>query len=221
MTETEPPAFATRVATLSERYLEAVLGCVRALRTGIDDYLAGEAFDAAASRVAALEGDCDDALRDVREAVVGMPPSFSNLYLRPGEAVTFFDRADEIANRAEALADDVRVMEPSLGPVDGNVSVIAEEIVAMTETLSEAAALHFADPTGPGAAEEIRPLVGEIRERERRCDREREAALEAVFADGPTAAALATREVIVALDGVADAVEDAADHLIYVEQVAR
>jgi len=220
MTETEQREFATRVATLAERYLDEVLACARALRTGLDDYLADGRIDDAAARVTALESDCDDALRDVREAVVGMPPAFSNLYLRPGEAVTFFDQADAIANRAECVVDDVRVMAPALGTVEAELHGVVEEIVAMVRTLADAAALHFADPTGAGATAEIRPLVGEIRERERRCDDLRRSALEALFADGTTAPALAAREIVLGLDEVADAVEDAADHLIYVEQIA-
>ena len=221
MSEMESTDFASRVAALAERYLDDVLACVHALRSGFDEYLAGGAIADAAARVVALESDCDDALRDVREAVVGMPASFSNLYLRPGEAVTFFDRADVIANRAEAVVADVRVMKPALAPVEAELSAAVEAVVAMVRMLADAAASHFADPTGDSATEKIRPLVGEIRTRERRCDDHCGSALEALFADGPTAEALAAREVVIALDGVADAVEDAADHLLYVEQMAR
>jgi len=220
MSDTETVAFRETFRDLTGRYLDTVLDCTARVPVVVECYGTDEAaFQRERERVAGLESDCDELLADIR-ATVGdsMPPNFTGVYFQPGSVLELFARIDEIANHAEQFCADLAAMGPSLTEIQhADVVRMADLVVEGTERLVDATAEVRAILCEAGSETTVQPQVSTIMRLESACDAVREKVVSSAFAAETTTASLVVRELAVTLDSAMDAVEDAADHLVYID----
>jgi uncharacterized protein Yka (UPF0111/DUF47 family) len=119
-----------------------------------------------------------------------------------------------VGERDAPVLYDVQPPRPILSGVGSDAVAMADDADRAMQLLSRAT-VAFLDPDSEAST--VEDTVAEIRELEHRCDERKHAALRTVFAREPTGEALVDRAVLRSLDGVADAVEDAADRLAYLQ----
>ncbi|MFB6180146.1 MAG: DUF47 domain-containing protein [Halorientalis sp.] len=220
MSDTKTAAFQAEFRALTGEYLDAVVDCTAGLPVVIECYERDVmAFHQECQRISGLESDCDDLLGAVRTTVGNsMPPNFTGVYFQPGSVLELFVRVDEVANHAEQFCAELAAMRPALAESErADLVRMADLVVEGIETLATATADLRTALCGPGVETGVQSQVSTITRLESACDATRDKLLADVFADGPTTRALVTRELIVTLDDAMDAIEDAADHLIYVD----
>jgi uncharacterized protein Yka (UPF0111/DUF47 family) len=220
MSDTQTAAFRTTFRDLTRSYLDDVVDCTAGVSVVLECYGTNEVrFQQELQRVSRLESDCDDRLTDVRTTVGdSMPPNFTGVYLNPGDVLELFVRIDEVANRAERFCSELAAMQPTL------TDAAREDLVRIADLVAEGAKTLAAATTdlqkalcGAPVDVGIRTQVRRIGELESVCDATRNKLLSDLFTGRPTSEALVVRELVDTLDGAIDAVEDAADHLVYVD----
>ncbi|WP_136717044.1 DUF47 domain-containing protein [Halorientalis salina] len=220
MSDTQTVAFREQFRDLSSRYLNTVLTCTAGVPVVIECYGTDEdAFQRECQRVSGLESDCDALLGEIRTTVGdSMPPNFTGVYFQPESVLELFAHIDEIANYAERFCAELAAMQPALTDTERADFVrMADLVVEGTETLVDATGDVRAALCGSGIETAIGSQVSTVARLESACDTARDKLLSAAFADEATPAALVVRELIVTLEEAMDAVEDAANHLAYVD----
>jgi uncharacterized protein Yka (UPF0111/DUF47 family) len=176
-----------------------------------------EAFASAVSRLVAVESACDSTLHELRRMVASeIDPSFSGAFLRKRDLLELYTRVDRIPTELERFARQLRAMEPSL--TDGQLATFAEmteHISVAVRTLTTAISGFVEGLVQGGTRDDPTETVDAVAELESTCDRLKYNALAAAFERGASSQALSFRELLVCLDGAMNAVEDAADHLLF------
>ncbi|GGM64900.1 uncharacterized protein Yka (UPF0111/DUF47 family) [Halarchaeum rubridurum] len=199
-------------------FCEGVRDCTAHLPVAVAAYGDGETgtFHESAAAAAATESACDDRARDVRDGLVALDPALTGVYLRARDLLELLSRIDAVANAVEDALAALAAMEP-------DVEGVAETLVSLADRAAECAARLCDAVEGYVAAlcDDRRPSVEHgdldaVRDLEDRCDDLKRPALAAAFAPGLSVNGLALREVVLALDAVPNAVEDAADHFSFV-----
>jgi hypothetical protein len=210
--------YGAEVRALTETYLDAVTEAVVHLPDALDAYgTDSEAFDTAVERIADRESACDDALRGLRGVLrESMPPNYTDLYLRIDDVARLYAAIDAVPNRAERFVRELRAIGPALD--DEVVATLREMAVLTTEAAARLADVVadyveylIADAESVGVTDAVEAVAG----LESECDGLKYEALAATFEGRPTAEALVVRELVLTLDAAMDAVEDAADHLLF------
>lgn len=218
MARTVAERFADRLLERTDAYTGSVAGTTEALADAMVVYPRdSEVLPVAKDRIDALESDCDDRLRDVRRLVgESMPPNFTEAYLRTGDLLDLYRALDTIPSRIEQFVVELAVTTP---PIDRAVRAcfrdMSRRIAVATERLAEVVTAYVERLVTGDEPVHVAPEADAIATYESDCDAIRDAVVRSTFADGVDAEALFVRELVVALDGVMDAVEDAADHLLY------
>lgn len=203
--------------------LSAIVDGTDLLRTVIETYGTDPAaFNRAVERLGRLESRCDELVIDVRRVVTDeMPPSFSRTYLHSGDVVAAVVAADAIVSTAETVANELSTMRPDLG---GDVLAALRQLAwhahDATQYLAAAFEVCVLDDRdearlGKQRVADVGDALSTIRRLERDCDAIKYDLLREAFDGGTTAEALVVRELVVTVDDVANAAEDAADHLGY------
>ncbi|PSP84990.1 hypothetical protein BRC83_03525 [Halobacteriales archaeon QS_1_68_17] len=210
--------FAAEFRSLTDVYLRQVRNCTRRLPDAVRAYGTDrEQFRHEVERLSAVESECDSTLRQVR-ALVGesMPPNFTVAYLHAGDVVDLYAEVDAVANRAEQFGRELAAIEPAVtDPELASLVEMAEMTDEATGVLTNAVLDRADDLSTVGEVPPIEDAVEAIDALESECDAAKYELIETGFTDGTTVEALAVRELALVLDGAMDAVEDAADHLVY------
>jgi uncharacterized protein Yka (UPF0111/DUF47 family) len=183
------------------------------------DHYGDPAFAETAARLSERESEADEHLRTLRELLGEFaPPNYTDVYLRTGEVMRLYARIDEVPDAAERFVRDLKTVEPTLsGPVQDNFYEIATLTVAATETLADVTEAYVASLVSEGASTSFTADIEHIARLEGEADAHRQAAVERVFAREATTGALLVRDLARSLDEAADATEDAADHLLFMQ----
>jgi len=227
MSDTETGAFASEVRDLADRYLDRADFAVGHAPTALAAYRTDPAaFHADVEQIKGFESECDDLLASLRTTLgSSMRPNFTGLYLQPGCIIDLLSAIDEIVNRVETFLTELAAIGPTLSAdAHGDFVRMTDLTVEATSLLATAATSVLdaicSDPTDRSSWPAAGTTVAEIGRLESKCDAVRTKLLSDAFADLDTADALVVRELAVALDAAMDAVEDAADHLAYIESTA-
>ncbi|WP_166035590.1 DUF47 family protein [Halorussus pelagicus] len=211
--------YAAAVRRLTETYLDGVTDTTAHLPDALDAYGTDPAaFEEAVERVAEHESACDTALRELRGTVrESMPPNYTEMYLRVDDVARLYAAIDAVPNRAEGFVRELHAITPELG--DSARTTLREMAMLTAEAAAELAAATTAyveQLVGESAAVSVTDAVDRVADLESECDGLKHDALAAAFEGRPTAEALVVRELILKLDAAMDAVEDAAEHLLFV-----
>jgi uncharacterized protein Yka (UPF0111/DUF47 family) len=199
------------VRSHTEAYVAAIVDCVNHLPRAVEAGQDGAVGDAVAA-VCEAESACDRRRRELVRTLASMPSDTTGV--AAPELVSLIERLDRVPNRTERA---VVTLESTAPPV-GDVAEL-EEMVALTCEASEAlaaATVAFTDGLydDPADREAVAAATARVADAESRCDHLRRAAVREAFG-GPTAEALLLRELVLAVESVTDAAEDAADTLQY------
>lgn len=215
---TDTEEYATAVTSETDAYLAAVRDCVARLPDAVEAY--GEAgFADVCEQVHDRESAADARLRELR-ALLGefAPPNYTDVYLQTGDVMRLYALVDEVPDGAERFVRDLTTIGPSLpGPVREQFAAMAALIVGIVDALVDLVTRLVADMVGAGEAASLTDDVERLADIESDCDARRERAVEVAFAGRATADALVLRDLAYSLDGVADAAEDAADHVVFLQ----
>lgn len=209
-------------------FLSALVDGTDLLRTTTETYgTDSAAFDRAVGRLGRLESRCDELVADVRRSVTNeMPPSFARPYLLAGEVVEVVVAADRVVSTAESVANELSAMRPDLDEaVLAGLRQMSWHVHDATRHLAAVfEACVFDEPNeaefGKNPVADVEDALSAVRRLERDCDATKYDLIRRAFDDGTTAEALAVRELVVTMDEVANAAEDAADHLAYLRAKA-
>jgi uncharacterized protein Yka (UPF0111/DUF47 family) len=209
-------------------FLSALVDGTDLLRTTTETYGTDPgAFDRAVGRLCRLESRCDELVADVRRAVTDeMPPSFARSYLLAGDVVEAVVAADRVVSTAETVAKELSAMRPDLcsAVLDGlqQMSWYAHDATRHLAAVFEACVFDEPDDAefGKNPVADVEDALSAVRRLERHCDATKYDLIRRAFDDGTTAEALAVRELVMTMDEVANAAEDAADHLAYLRAKA-
>jgi len=208
------------IVDATARYLRQVEASTEQLAVVIDAY--GDdaaAFESAVADLRDLESECDAILGDLRSLVgSSVGGDVTGVYLHSGALVRFYETTDAVVNEAERVGAELAAMDP--GVSEG----ITAEWLRMAEFAGEAA-VHLSRAgtaqvetlLAPDRTADVSREAEQIRAVESRCDDVKRHVLESAFASLSTADALAVRAVATRLDAVTNAVEDAADQLVYLD----
>jgi len=193
-------------------FLESVRECVDLLPTLLTQYRRdADAFAETVDRIDAIESRCDSLVRGLRhELVTGEAPDPS-----AGGTLQLLDDADRIVSRAERFAKELAAIRPELPvPVDGTLQDLAR-------TASEATALFVGavDEELLGrSGEQLSGRCQRVRTLERECDERKYELLDRLFHDPRVDDPLLLKDLVTTFDEIPNAVEDAADRLLYVRR---
>lgn len=218
MAQTVTERFADRLLEQSDAYGASVVETTDALADAMADYPQDERLPPSArTRLDELESACDRRLQSLRQLVgKSMPPNFTEAYLRTGDLLEIYRSLDVIANRSEQFIVELTVTTPPLETdVRACLRDMSRRIAVATERLVGVMDAYVESLLTDGERVYVEPHVEAIRAYESDCDAIRDAVIASVFADGIDVQALYVKELVVALDGVMDAVEDVADQLLY------
>jgi uncharacterized protein Yka (UPF0111/DUF47 family) len=215
---TATETFADEVRAETDAYLDAVTDCVALLPEALDRYGA-PAFAETAQRLYERESAADAHLRTLRELIGELaPPNYTDVYLRTGDVMRLYARIDEVPDAAEGFVRDLETVEPTLSdPVKSDFHEMATVTVTATETLAEVTDAYVADLVSDGEATSLTDDIERIATLESEADGHRQAAVERVFSREATTGALLVRDLAESLDCAADAAEEAADHLLFMQ----
>jgi uncharacterized protein Yka (UPF0111/DUF47 family) len=150
------------------------------------------------------------------DALAGpLESAFDQVYLQNADLLLLVRRYDDVASHAERFAKELAAVAPSLP--DG-VRVRLRQMARMCHDAAvclERAVLAFLDALVGGGEPAIGGPVGRVRRLEDACDDVKYDCIAAGFESESPARALVYKDLATALDRVANAAEDAADHLVY------
>ncbi len=193
-------------------FFESVRECVDLLPTLLTQYRRdADAFDETVDRIDAIESRCDSLVRGLRhELVTGEAPDPS-----AGGTLQLLDDADRIVSRAERFAKELAAISPELPvPADGT-------LLDLARTASEATALFVGavDEELLGrSGEQLSGRCQRVRTLERKCDERKYELLDRLFHDPRVDDPLLLKDLVTTFDEIPNAVEDAADRLLYVRR---
>jgi uncharacterized protein Yka (UPF0111/DUF47 family) len=224
MSRPDTPDAAEGIVDGTARYLRRVEAATEQLTVVLDAYGDEDAaFEAAVAELRDLESECDAILGDLRSLVgSSIGGDVTGVYLHSGALVRFYETTDAVVNEAERVGTELAAMEPGVS------DEIAAEWLRMAEFAGEAA-VHLSragtdqveNLVDPDRAVDVSREAEQIRAVESRCDEVKYRVLESAFASVPTAEALAVRALATRIDAVTNAVEDAADRLVYLDHRSR
>ena len=220
MSRSDDPEAVDAIVTRTGQYLQRVDTATEQMVRVIEAYReADAAVEAAVGEIQDIESSCDAAVGELRSLVgSAMDPNFTGLYLRSTALVSFYETADAVVNEAERFATELAAMEPTLpDEIAEGLLRMAEFAGEATVHLSRATTVQLENLTTPDHSADVSREVEQIRAVEGRCDDVKYRVLESAFASLPTGEALAVRALVNRLDAVTNAVEDAADRLVYLE----
>jgi len=208
--------------SLTASFCDGVRGCTALLPPALGAVVDGEAeaFAETAADAAAVESTCDERIRALRDHFVELDPTLTGVYLQARDLLELFSRLDAVANAVEDALAGLASMEPSLGPAGEPLGELAELAAASAARLADAVESYVRALCTGEPSRVDRDAVEAVRDAENRCDDLKRGALAAAFAPGLSVNGLAIREVTLALDAVPNAVEDAADYLSFLGNVA-
>lgn len=212
----ETASYTAVVTDETTAYLDAVTDCLVLLPEALAAYGDTQAFADASAALGQQESTCDDHRQRLCGAIGRARPAFTDLYLRAAELSELFRMVDAVANAAEAFIRDLGAMSPSLADttrrrLEDIAALACQATTLLTDAVeSYVRALAANEPTPP-----ITEAVERIRGLESQCDQYRETIVARAFERDTTANALAVRELAQSLDAIPDAVEDAADQLVF------
>lgn len=217
--DTATDEYARDVTSETAAYLDAVTDCVALLPEALERY-GDPAFEETADRLCDRESDADDHLLEIRGLVGDLaPPNYTDVYLRTGEVMRLYARIDAVPNAAERFVRDLRAVEPTLSaPVQDDLRQMATLTADATDELAAVTA-EYVDTlvTEGGQSGDVTADVERIAALESEADGHRQAAVERVFADHAAEGAILVRDLAESLDSAADAAEDAAAHLLFMQ----
>ncbi len=213
-------AAGARTAAVVDRgrsFATGLRDCVAELPAAIDGSDDPETLAPIVDRVHHLESRCDDLAREIRRLVAdGIAPTFAGAYLVADDLVAVVSTSDLVASRAERFLTELAAIGPDLSRAERaalrEMAALAAEATTVFSRALEAYLLRVAT----GEAVDVAYSLDRVRTLERDCDDRKYAFLERTFADGTDPAALVRKDLVTALDGVANAAEDAADELVAV-----
>ncbi|WP_247010178.1 hypothetical protein [Halorientalis litorea] len=223
MSETPTERFRREFEDQTDRYLDTLMECTARLSPALECYgQDADPFWDELEAVHRLESDCDDLLQDLRLSVAeSMQPNFTGVFFQPGPVLELFARLDAVPNAVEQFLTELAAMTPSLSVTALSDFVRMADIVtdAMATLVSVTADLCDVLCGTDAGTDDIHRRVESVIAAESRCDTVRDKLLSDAFAETDTAAALVVRALALTLDRAMDAVEDAAEQLVYVDSV--
>jgi uncharacterized protein Yka (UPF0111/DUF47 family) len=224
MARTENPETVDELVGRTGEYLQQVETATGELETLLSQY--GDdpaAFEATLADLRGLESECDVAIGDLRSLVgSSRDPNFTGLYLMSDAIVEFYETADTIVNGAEQFGNELAAMNPDLSePLSDDLREMAGFAHEATIHLSRAGTTQFENLTHPERPADISREAEQIRATESRCDDAKYRALDRAFTSREPVDALTVRALTNQLDEVTNAVEDAADRLVYMSHKGR
>jgi len=218
MARTETPETVDELVAQSGEYLQQVEAATEELERLLVRYGSDPAaFESTLVDLRALESECDARVGDLRSLVgSSMDPNFTGLYLMSDALVEFYETTDAVVNNAEGFGNELAAMRPDLSTeLAGNLREMAGFAHEATVHLSRAATTQFENLTSAGQSVDVSREAEQIRAIEGRCDDAKRRALDRAFTSMEPADALTVRALANELDDVTNAVEDAADRLVY------
>jgi uncharacterized protein Yka (UPF0111/DUF47 family) len=206
----------TAVRERTDACVDAVEECVALLPAVLDRYGDPEGVDAAVAALGDAESRCDDRCRDLqRHLSASLVPSFTGYYLRNADLVSLVSTLDAVTTAAERFGKEFGATDPTLDPASVEAfRAHAATTVEATALFSEAAR-RYVDALDGDAAPAFDGAIVRIRELEEDCDDLKYALVERSFERHDPAPAHVRKDLAVTADAVPNAVEDAADHLVY------
>ncbi|WP_323192007.1 DUF47 family protein [Halostella sp. PRR32] len=212
---------ADALADTVTEFLSALVDGTDLLRTAAETYGTDPAaFDRAVDRLCRLESRCDELVADIRRSVTDeMPPSFARPYLFSGGLVEVVVAADRVVSTAETVAKELSAMRPDLDDAVlaglRQMSWHAHDATRHLAAVFEGSVFDDPDETEfeKNSVADVEDTLSAVRRLERDCDATKYDLIRRAFDGGTTAEALAVRELVVTMDEVANAAEDAADDL--------
>ena len=224
MARTETPETVDELVAQSGEYLRQVETATEELEQLLSRYAHDRAaFESTLAEIRELESECDARVGDLRSLVgSSMDPNFTGLYLMSDALVEFYETADAVVNNAEQFGNELAAMRPDLSrDLLGDLREMAGFANEAAVHLSRAGTTQFENLTNAGGSTDISREAEQIRAIEGRCDDAKRRALDRAFTSMESADALTVRALTSELDDVTNAVEDAADQLMYMSYKGR
>jgi len=208
-------SYADAMTVRSNQYLSAVRECIAVLPATVLRYETDE-FETLTSRLCERESNCDAALRKLRRLCGRATPNFTGVYLQAGAVMELYAAVDEVPNAAEDFVRQLDAIRPTLAPQTADdLAEMAALATRATGVLADAIETYAESLVTSGPPADPRGAVEQIAALESRADDRKQRIVRRAFADGPTAPSIVVRDLTAALDETLDAVEDAADHLLF------
>ncbi|SNZ13051.1 TIGR00153 family protein [Natronoarchaeum philippinense] len=190
-------------------FVESVRECVGQLPTLLSQYRGDdEAFEETVAEIDAIESQCDATVRSLRHSLVSGVDGATN-----AGTLQLLDDIDRIVSRTERFAKELAAIRPALPvSVAGTLLDMARATVEATEMLVGAIETRWLQ-TSP---DDIGGQCQRVRTLERECDERKYELLERLFGDPRVDDPKLLKEFVTAFDEIPNAVEDAADRLLYV-----
>lgn len=201
----------------TETYLEQIETCLSHLPDAIDAYGKNhDAFVTSVDRLRCLESDCDATVQRLRAlAGEGVDPTDAEVYMRLDDVTRLYGLLDAIPNRAETFLREFRAAQPTLSTATHEkMQLMAEDAARAMSLLVTVVRRYVRSLTAGEPAVDIADDVQTITAMESACDDRRDTILSTVFVERTTAEAVLVRELLAGLDGIVDAIEDAAEHIL-------
>jgi len=199
-------------------YLADVRDCVSLLPTALERYGTDE-FGPTAQSLCERESACDASLREIRRLLGdAAPPNYTEVYLRTGEVMRLYAAVEAVPNATERFVRQLDTIDPDLSQsVRTEFGAMAATTVEAADLLADLTEACVVDLVGGGETGGYTAEIERIAALESDCDGHRAAVVEEAFARLETAEALLVRDLAASLDAAPDAVEDAADHLLFMQ----
>jgi len=204
------------VAEKTTAYLTAVEDCLVLLPQALAVYDDTPAFTETAVELGAQESACDDHRRRLRGAVGRAGPESTALYLRGAELTELFTMVDAVPDATESFVQDLDAMSPTLTETTARrLEDIAALACQANELLTQAIDAYVHALVTDDSAPPITDAIERITDLESQCDHYRNEIVSQAFDRQSTADALVRRKLVQSLDAVPNAIEDAADQLMF------
>jgi uncharacterized protein Yka (UPF0111/DUF47 family) len=211
-----PAEYTTDVAEKATAYLTAVEDCLVLLPQALAVYDDARTFTDTTAELGQQESVCDEHRRRLCGAVGRARPEFSALYLRGAELTELFTMVDAVPDAAETFVRDFDAMSPALAEATARrMQDMAALVCQASELLTRAIETYVRALVTDDSVPPVAGAVERITELESQCDQYRNEIVARAFEQQSTADALVVRELVQSLDAVPDAVEDAADQLVF------
>jgi len=200
---------ATRDSDRLRTFFDSVRECVELLPTLLSQYRRDdEGFAETVERIDAIESRCDSLVRGLRHELVTTDAADS----AAGRTLQLLDDADRIVSRGERFAKELAAIRPELPvAVDGvllDMARAASEATGLFVDAVDEQLLRRSESRISGRCQRIRTL-------ERECDERKYELLDRLFHDPRVDDPLLLKDLVTTFDEIPNAVEDAADRLLY------
>lgn len=213
---TRSPDYADIVAEKTVTYLDAVEDCLVLLPQTLSAAADGRPLTDASDALVEQESVCDQHRRRLCGAIGRSRPNYTDVYLRAADLAELFSMVDAIPDAAERFVRDFEAMSPSLSE---STLTTLQDVAVLTlsgvKLLTDAIETYVESLLTDGPNPPVGDAVDRISKLESQCDQYRNDVLSQAFEAHSTADALVVRALLQSLDAVPNAVEDAADHLLF------